>query len=248
MQLKEKRVIVTGATSGIGEATAKLLLEEGHQVLATGRNEAKLSQLTSDFSGCTPLAWDLSDLESLKEYAKKVKGCFGEIDGFVHCAGIDATASLSMTKPGKLQEIFSINTFAAMLLIGQFAKKGWSKAGSSFVLISSLSAHEGAFAKSMYAASKGALEAFVKTSASELAEKQMRINALAPGIVKTQMVENTWERMTDKQKATLEKDYHFGLGEPEDIANAISFLLGEKSRWITGQTIIIDGGHLYRKC
>lgn len=241
-------IVVTGAANGIGRAAAERLIQEGFGVVATSRNQSRLTELYAKHEAVKIIPWDLSDIQNIKEYTKKVNEEVGAVAGMLHCAGIQSTLPIHMMKESKLQEVFNINTFAAMMLVGSFAKKNMTDKGASFVLISSLAAHEGAFGKAVYAASKGALEGFIKAAAPELAEKNIRINCLAPGVVKTEMVENYFKQLSEEQKNSTIKEYPLGMGEPQDIAELITFLLTNRSKWITGQTVIIDGGHMIRKC
>ncbi|MBN7774063.1 SDR family NAD(P)-dependent oxidoreductase [Clostridium aminobutyricum] len=244
----KKWIIVTGASSGIGKSTVCKLLESGFGIIATAREVQALEVLYRNQEDVKIIPWDLSDVATIKDYSKLVKE-HAAVSGLLHCAGIQATTPIHLMKTEKLQEIFYINTFAAMMLVSQFSKKGMvDEEGASFVMVSSLAAHEGAFGKAMYAASKGALEGFVKASAPELAEKKIRINAVAPGVVQTRMVEQYFAQLTKEQKQATLGAYPLGLGQPEDVAEMAVFLLSEKSRWITGQTIVVDGGHTVRKC
>lgn len=247
---EKKWVVVTGASSGIGLETANHMLENGYCVVATSRNGQALELEFKSYSeSCLILPWDLADLDQIKEYAAVIKERVGAISGLVHCAGIQKTLPIHMLKSSNLTELFHINTFSGMLLISCFAKKGFFVEGkTSFALLSSLSAHEGAYGKTAYAASKGALEGFVKSAAPELAEKGIRINAVAPGVVQTAMVEKHFQQLTAEQRENTVREYPLGLGAADDIANLLEFLISDRSRWITGQTIIIDGGHTVRKC
>jgi NAD(P)-dependent dehydrogenase (short-subunit alcohol dehydrogenase family) len=246
----KKWIVVTGASSGIGRQTAKQLLKEGYAVVATSRNGQALEAEFNSYSGsCIIAPWDLSDPDKIKEYAAMVHEKVGVVHGLIHCAGIQKTLPIHMLKGGNLTEIFNVNTFSGLLLVSGFAKKGFYVEGeTSFLLMSSLAAHTGAYGKTAYAASKGALEGFVKSAAPELAEKGIRINAVAPGVVQTEMVEAHFRQLTEEQRRATAGDYPLGLGEPHDIANLLVFLIGDGSRWITGQTFIIDGGHIARKC
>ena len=246
----KKWIVVTGASSGIGLQTAKQLLAEGYSVVATARNGQVLEEEFGAYAeSCVTIPWDLSDTDRVKEYTALVHEKVGAIHGLVHCAGIQKTLPIHMLKSSSLSELFKINTFSGILLASGFAKKGYYAEGeTSFVFISSLAAHEGAYGKTAYAASKSALEGFVKSAAPELAEKGIRINAIAPGVVKTAMVEAHFRQLTEVQRNATAGEYPLGLGEPSDIANLLIFLLGSSSRWITGQTFIIDGGHIVRKC
>ena len=242
-------IVVTGASSGIGRCTARTIIERGSKVVLTSRTAVKLEETVKGFSeeDYAIIPWDLSDLDSLQDYTKKVKETVGPISGFVHCAGIQKTMPLSLVKEQTIFDVFNLNIFSAMLLVSMFSKNGYFAVNASFVLISSLAAHEGAMGKSIYAASKGAIEGFIPATASELAIKGIRLNAVIPGIVKTEMVDEFFKNLSDEQKKAFEDSYPLGLGDPIDVANLIEYLLSDKAKWITGECYKIDGGHMIRK-
>lgn len=249
--MKEKWIVVTGASSGIGKVTAEYLLENDYSVVVTSRNKEMLQKTfdNHDKSKFRIIEWDLSKIETIKDYAKTVKTEVGAISGLVHCAGIQKTMPVHMIKPEKIYGIFNLNTFAAISLVSAFAKKNmYVPEETSFILISSIAAHEGAKGNSLYAASKGALEGFVADVSCELVEKGIRINAIAPGQVQTEMTDKFFENADPVQLENAKEQYPMGFGKPEDIAYYIEFLLSIKSRWINGRTNIIDGGHLVRQC
>ena len=244
-----KTFIVTGASSGIGKEAAFRLLKAGHRVVVTSRRQDVLEDLFSDYPNCNIIPCDLTNIETIKEYAKTVNETVGPINGLVHCAGVNKLMPIHMIKSSFIEDVFSINSFAAISLVSNFAKKKYYIPNdTSMVLISSLSAHEGAYGNSVYAASKGALEGFLCAAAPELADKGIRINAVAPGQVDTPMSQKFRSNLTDEQIEAAQSEYPLGWGEPQDIANIIEFLLSEKSKWILGRTFIVDGGHLVRKC
>lgn len=241
--------VVTGASSGIGRCTARTIIERGSKVVLTSRTAMKLKEAVKGFSeeNYAIIPWDLSDLDSLQDYTEKVIETVGPISGFVHCAGIQKTMPLSLMKKQTIFDVFNLNTFSGMLLVSMFSKNGYFAENASFVLISSLAAHEGAMGKSIYAASKGAIEGFIPATASELAIKGIRLNAVIPGIVKTEMVDDFFKKLSDEQKKAFEGSYPLGLGDPLDVANLIEYLLSDKAKWITGECYKIDGGHMIRK-
>jgi NAD(P)-dependent dehydrogenase (short-subunit alcohol dehydrogenase family) len=244
---KKEWVVVTGASSGIGEETTNTLLTAGYAVVVVARREAVLLEKFGGRSDVEILPWDLSDSNGVGDFAKAVKGRVGAVRGLVHCAGMERTLPIHMTKTAKIEDVFALNTYAAMNLVGAFAGKGMTTERASFVLISSLSAHEGAAGKSIYAASKAALEGFTRAGAPELAERGIRINCIAPGVVETPMVLKFSEQLTDEQRAAFHAGYPLGVGQPTDVAAFIEYLLSDKARWITGQTFILDGGRLARR-
>ncbi len=139
-------IIVTGASSGIGRKTAQILLDKGYKVILTARNESVMSELAGVYppDSYEIIPWDLSDINSLSQYVSEVNKRVGAISGLVHCAGIQITTPLHLVNNKKLIDVFNINTFAAINLVGLFSKcKYYIEGESSFVLISSIAAHEG---------------------------------------------------------------------------------------------------------
>lgn len=244
---KEKKILIAGASKGIGFATAKMLIGKGYKVIAAARN---VDAMMEKFKGCDSVdiyACDFSDIDAIQEFSEKVNQKSGPISGLVYTAGAQLTMPISMNKLDKVRELFTLNTFAPIELIRCFSKKKMiSEDGASFVLISSLSAHEGATGKSLYAATKGALEGFLHTAALELVQRKIRLNAIVPGIIETDMSKEFLDRMTEEQRASVDKSYPLGLGKPEDAASLIVWLLSDESRWATGQSYVIDGGHMIR--
>jgi NAD(P)-dependent dehydrogenase (short-subunit alcohol dehydrogenase family) len=247
--MSAKWILVAGASRGIGLTLSRKLIESGFSIIVSARNK---EQLEKEFSGFDDdkvkiITWDFSDSNSIQDYSKSVNEAAGKIKGLVYCAGIQMTLPLSMNKQDQAKKIFEINTFSAMELIRCFSKKSMvSDEGASFVLISSLAAKEGALGKSLYGASKGALEGFMPSAATELAQRNIRLNIVAPGVIKTDMSTEFLSRMSKEQYESLTATYPLGLGGPEDAANVIYWLLSDESKWVTGQTYIIDGGHMIR--
>ena len=244
---KEKKILIAGASKGIGFATAKMLLGKGYKVIVAARNEAAMKEKFNGYDSVDIYACDFSDIDAIQAFAEKVNQESGPISGLVYTAGAQLTMPISMNKPDKVKELFTLNTFAPIELIRCFSKKKMiSEDGASFVLISSLSAHEGATGKSLYAATKGALEGFLHTAALELVQRKIRLNAIVPGIIETDMSKEFLDRMTEEQRASVDKSYPLGLGKPEDAASLIVWLISDESRWATGQSYVIDGGHMIR--
>jgi NAD(P)-dependent dehydrogenase (short-subunit alcohol dehydrogenase family) len=247
MNGERKWIVVTGASSGIGEETVRTLLKAGYYVVATARMERTLKEKFELYENVKIIPFDLSDPSTIVEYVKLVNTYCGPIFGLVHSAGIQRIMPIQLIKKEKLTDIFNINTFAGILLISMFSKKAMAANGASFVLISSLSAHEGVAGASAYAASKAALEGFARGAAPELMAKGIRINCIAPGTLDTPMTKEHHAQLTQEQRAKIIDEYPLGLGASSDIALFAEYLISEKASWITGQTFIIDGGHLVRK-
>jgi len=242
--MNENWIVVTGASSGIGKELAVYLLKNDYNIILTARRKQILEAMTENYNKdrYRIIPWDLSEIDTLKAYAESVKKEIGLISGLVHSAGIQKTIPLSVYKPEQFIELFSINTFSSMMLISIFSKKKYSKDNASFILISSLAAHLSSNGKGIYAASKCALEGFVKSTYQELTKNSKRLNCVVPGIIKTEMVNDFFENLSAEQKEELLKNYPLGFGNPIDVVFLIEYLLSDKSKWITGQNYHINGG------
>lgn len=239
-------VLIAGASRGIGRATAEKLRQNGSSLVLSSRTLQSLREAYPDneLSAPTLIPCDFAQPENIEPFAEQVQQQVGGICGLVYCAGAQKTAPLSQSKLADVRQLFEVNTFSAFELIRCFSKKNRiAENGASFVLISSLAAHEGAVGKSIYAATKGALEGFLPAAATELAPRGIRLNIIIPGVIRTDMSLEFLGKMTEQQRENLEKSYPLGLGTAQDAANLIVFLLSEESRWITGQTFVLDGGH-----
>lgn len=242
--LTNKTILITGASSGIGEATAIACDQQGAQLLLLGRNEERLRGTLGKLSSKKHrvLAVDLTNFEDLTQQLSVFLEDVKSIDGVVHAAGITATYPFKLFKPEQLDAILKINVQATFYVTKLLLRK-LNKEGASLVFISSIMASLGEKAKTMYAMSKGAVSAGAKSLAIEFASKNIRVNSIAPGIVNTPMTANASYKKNDVLLAkTLEK-YPLGFGEPEDVAHSCIFLLSDASKWITGTEITIDGGY-----
>ena len=235
--------VVTGATGGIGSEVAKRLLARGESVVLTGRDATKLAAWTETSDRAVPVRVDLSEPGALRVLTEAITERFAGVKGFVHAAGMDCAAPLAMTSPEEMMRLFAVHAGFALSFLGWLGRKKNHVPGTSCVLISSLAAHEGAKGHAAYAAAKGAVEGLLKPAAAELAGGGIRVNAVVAGIVETAMSRNWLKRLTPEQRAALAATYPFGFGTAEDVADAIDFFLSPASRWVTGQTLVCDGGH-----
>lgn len=237
--LEDKTLVVTGASSGIGRQIALSCSQAGAQIIALGRDANRLDATLNAMSGTGHRAIQLDLVDDVA--IKSAIPAIGKIDGIVHCAGISMLAPLRLATRTHIESQLAANLVGPMLLTQQLLLKNAIQKGGSIVFISSISAHIGVHGVSSYSASKGALEAMARSLAMEVAKKEIRVNCLAPGLVQTPMFEAALST-TGGLDETI-KNYPLGLGLPEDVANAAIFLLSAASRWITGTTLILDGGH-----
>ena len=230
--------MVTGASSGIGQAVAIECSKAGATVIITGRNPQRLEETflhLSEPDTHKMYAADLSQMEDIKGLVDFIP----PLDGLVHCAGMLKKLPLKFITEESLDTTMKTN-FVSPSLLSQFVvKKNKIKAGSSVVFITSIAAHVASFGNIMYMASKGALNSFARGMALELADKKIRVNCIEPALVKT----NLTSVMTTEDLENYEKRFPLGrFGQPEEIAFGVIYLLSDATRWVTGSTLTIDGG------
>jgi len=235
--LSGKTFLVTGASKGIGRATAKLISRCGGTVILNGRNQERLERTLEEMEGSGHIAVssDLLDPDSIK----KLVGECSEVNGVVHSAGASMLAPIRYTTDKLMREMAAVNVDAPVALTRELIKGHKLLSGSSLIFISSLSAIYGWTGYVAYSASKAALIGVTRSLASELAGKEIRCNCLAPGMIMTPMLKGGF---SDEKLKEEEANYPFGFGKPIDAANTIVFFLSDASRWITGQTLVMDGG------
>lgn len=235
--LTGKTVLVTGASSGLGYAAVQLIVACGGKVVATGRNAERLEQLRSEVDHPEMIAAVTCDVTKAEELAALVEG-LDPIDGVVMSAGIQKLAPLKLLDAASLDELLDTNLRAPILLTHLLLRRAKLKPASSLVLLSSIAAHTGTEGNAAYAATKGGLEAFVRPAALELAKRKIRINAVAPAMVVTPIYKDHDDTWFEQYRTR----YPLGLGAPEDVAATIVFLLGKASSYVTGTTVVMDGG------
>ena len=239
--LTGKKILITGGSSGIGRATAFACAKAGAQVILLGRNKNHIEKTLENMEGQGHCYWtfDLnldSDYETLfQDIVKTV----GKLDGMVHSAGIPGVIPLKVLSKDKMLEVMNVNYFSFIELTKQFSKKKYNN-GGSIVGVSSVVVERGESCQTIYSASKAAMEASVKCLAIELASKNIRINTVMPGMIRTEMMDKVLEGGSRKDK--LGASSVLGIGKPEDVANAILFLISDFSSHTTGRNIYVDGG------
>ena len=244
--LQQKNIIITGASSGIGQQTAILCSQMGARVAIIGRNEERLDETLSQMEGEGHLKvpFDLTDTEGIKDLVSDIVSKLGPIDGLVCCAGISGILPLKLMTIGQQEQYFRTNVYATIKLTRQvLGIKNIKKEGASVIFFSSVMGVVGENAKSLYSMTKGALISASRSLAVEYAKKKIRVNCISPGVVITP-INASQPYIADPEKRTvLEAKHPLGLGQTSDIANACVFLLSDASRWMTGQNMIIDGGY-----
>lgn len=245
MDLTGRAILVTGASSGIGRATALLLGRLGARPVLVARDRGRLEAVASELQGSDPVVetLDLSDLAAIAGRVKELARGVGGLHGLVHAAGIHAMQPLRMLEPPDVDAVLRVNVAAAVQLVRGFRQKGVVARPASVVLLASVVGLVGQPGVAAYAASKGAVIALTKSSALELAREGIRVNCVAPSLVRTPMTDQILGNLDPAQVAAVEAMHPLGLGEPADVAHAVAFLLADTGRWITGTTLVIDGGY-----
>ncbi len=240
--LESKRVIVTGATSGIGRAVAKHLDGLNSELILIGRSRQRLEALAGELAGkVTCCAIDLTDMSQISTLTNFLPE---RIDGLVHAAGVESVEPIRSVNYSKFDSIMRLHVYSFVELVKLIErhKKRDAKYCTSVVALSSIASDSGGIGQTMYAASKSALEAVVKVLSKELAKKRIRLNSVKPGLVDTEMTRRWMQRIGITDIRELDKLQLNGISGATDIANLIVFLLTDQSKHIVGSHITIDGG------
>ncbi|MEB1806651.1 MAG: SDR family oxidoreductase [Bacillaceae bacterium] len=244
MLLKDKVVLVTGASRGIGRATALLLAEHGAKVILNGRNGVKLQTVATEitnlgFNEATILPYNVADVSAVKEAFQTIKKEYGQLDVLVNNAGILSDGLLGMLRPEQVSSTMAVNVHAVIYHM-QFASRLMMKQKKgSIINVSSIMGVEGEIGQTVYSASKAAIIGATKSVAKELAQTNIRVNAVAPGFIETDMTQSLDEV---KYNERLESIKMKRAGQPEEVANGILFLASSMSSYVTGHVLQIDGG------
>ena len=242
--LAGKTALVTGASRGIGRASAVALASAGAEVLVhynrgAAQAEAVLSEIRNAGGRATALAVDLSarlGAHELAERARELVG--GRLDILFANAGIPGFFAIEETSVEAFDQLFAVNLRAPFFLVQQLLPILGE--GSSVILVSSLAAHAAISTVAAYAATKGAISTLVTHFAAELGERGIRVNAVAPGVIETDM--SSFTKTVDGRKFTMSIQSLKRIAQPDDVADVVRFLASEDARWITGQVLRVDGG------
>lgn len=244
--LKDKNILITGASSGIGRSCSVECSKSGANLILIARNEEELqktvSMLAPEAKVETIIA-DIAQSENLEDLIAEKVSVMGKISGFIHCAGVEKTLPLKKHTAQLYHDIFAVNVIAGFEIAKVLSLKKYKTETSSFVFISSVAGMVGEIGKAAYSSSKGAVISGARSLAMELSRSNVRVNSISPAMVHTPILEKMFENIGEEAAEEILKKHPLGIGKPEDVANACIFLLSDAARWITGSNLVVDGGY-----
>ena len=241
--LEGKTILVTGASSGIGKTTAIECSKMGAKLVITARNEERLNQTLNELEGEGHMALiaDLTNEDDVKSLASSMP----ELDGVIYNAGVGITVPLAFIKDEDLYRVYETNLFSTMKLNKALLRKKRINKSASLVFTSSISALFNTPGISLYGSTKAALLSYMRSCACELADRKIRVNAVLPGMIQTDLINGG--TLSEDDKARDMATYPLKrYGTPYDVAYAFIYLLSDASSWVTGTSLIVDGGKLMR--
>jgi 3-oxoacyl-[acyl-carrier protein] reductase len=237
--LENKNIIVTGASGGIGNSIVEKLNECGANVLASGTRVEKLEELKSKFNKIKILKFDISQSDKIEEFIDNAANELGGLDCIVNNAGITQDNLAIRMSIDEWKKVIDINLTSTFLMSKFAIKKMLKNKKGKIINITSVVGHTGNLGQANYTASKAGLVAMSKSLAIEYAKKNINVNCISPGFIKTAMTDKIDEKF---KEVIVSKIPSARLGEPEDIANAVLFLASENSNYINGETLHVNGG------
>lgn len=247
--LKDKVVLITGASSGIGRAVAIACAEAGATIGAIGRNQERLDNLLTELRqiNANPhciKSVDITDFDRIPNSVEEIVTQCGKISGFVHCAGIAQTCPLRTMNAEIYQNLYAVNVIAGFEFARAICAKRHLETPASFLFVASISALKGEPGLLAYSSSKGAILAGVRSMAAELSRKGVRVNALVPGhMIDTKMGAETVADLPEDALAHLKAKHLLGWGNVNAVTGSVIYFLSSASWWTTGSVLNIDGGY-----
>ena len=237
--LKNKKVLITGATGGIGNSLVKKFLDLNATVLATGTKKEKLDQLTKQFSQIKIIDFKLDQHSNIEKFIEKCHEVLGGLDILINNAGINSdNISLRLTEQD-WKKVIDLNLTSTFLMCKYSIKKMLKQKKGKIINITSIVGHTGNIGQANYSASKAGIVAFSKSLALEYSRKKINVNCISPGFIQTDMTDKINE---DFKKKLIDRIPSGNLGSGEDVSNCAAFLASDLSNYITGETIHVNGG------
>lgn len=237
-----KKILITGATSGIGKATAFFLNKKGYECVLVGRDKAKLEQIVNQLENARFIVYNLNNIQNIGFIFDELKNMDIVLDGIVHCAGVNPQLKVENNDVDVMLETYSVNVFSFIEIMKYLLDTGLFTNGTSVVAISSVTARGASYMQTLYASSKAALESAVRCMAKECIQKNIRVNCIAPGAVKTEMLEKVF-REKNVSMDNIKKYYPLGVIELDNIAWMIEGMLSPNTKYMSGSIIEMDAGY-----
>jgi NAD(P)-dependent dehydrogenase (short-subunit alcohol dehydrogenase family) len=239
---------ITGASSGIGRAAALLLADCGARVIVNGRDKERLNETLFALKGSGHQAFlsELQTADQTNDCVTDLLKSIGPLNGVFHCAGVEMIRPVRMIKQAQLDEVLGSSLYAAFGMARAFSRKSALVDGASLVFMSSVAGSTGQVGMAAYSAAKAGIDGMVRSLACELAPRQIRVNSIAAGAVYTAMHERLTKGSGEESTQVYSNAHLLGFGTPEDVAQAVVYLLSPASRWVTGTTMFVDGGYMVR--
>lgn len=237
-----RKIVVAGASSGLGRAATLALGAAGAELILLGRNEERLSSIAEQAGGQRWRSVDLADGDAADEAIRAIASD-KPLDGLFYSAGTSLVAPMRLTKTAQIADLFGAAVFGALGAARAISRKGVMRDGGAVVFMSSVSARRGRRGMVTYSSAKAATSGLVKALAIELADRGIRVNAITAGAIETEMHQDFTSSVSEDMVDNYRNLHPLGFGRAEDIANAVMFLLGDASRWITGIDLPVDGGY-----
>ncbi len=244
VQLIQKIAIVTGGSSGLGLAMTEKFVANGIVTIITGRDEGRLKKTRESLGDlCVPLQMDITRLDLIPAHVKEITARYGRIDILVNNAGINLKKDLVSVTDDEFQKVLLTNLVGVFAISREVSKVMITQKKGSIINISSMAAHYGIPKVVAYSASKAAIEGMTRSMAVDLSPHGILVNCVAPGFIKTKMSSTALDSDPERKRRVLERTPLGTLGSPEDVANAVYFLVSNENAYITGAVIPIDGGN-----
>ena len=242
-EFNNKNIIITGASSGLGRKISINLDRLGANLVLVGRNQKSLNKTKSLMNN--KHNYILSDLSNLNDLKRKIKKIFKEkkYDGLVHGAGDYLLSPIQLVKEKEIINSININLTSPYLITKEFCKRNNHNPDASIVFISSVAGLVGSSSLSAYSMTKSGQIGLTKSLAVEMSSKKVRVNCVSPGLIDSRISNILSSSMTEDSFENIKKKHLLGLGKYSDVTSCILFLLSEKSRWITGSNMVVDGGY-----
>lgn len=237
-----RRIVVAGASSGLGRAAALALAGAGAELVLLGRDETRLRAVAEAAGGQAWRAVDLADDNAADATIREI-AAETPIDGLFHSAGTSLVAPMRMTKTAQIADLFGAAVFGALGVARAASRRGVMRDGGSIVFMSSVSALRGRRGMVAYSSAKAATSGLVRALAIELADRGIRVNSIAAGAIETEMHHDFANSVSEEMVRNYRNLHPLGFGRADDVAHAVMFLLSDAARWITGVDLSVDGGY-----